>query len=69
MHVMHAFTLCVLHRLYTPQAKYPNLAGQYQAFIAELVSIYSTYGIVTILDLHWSVLEVVLLLPPSSHTC
>merc|ERR1719333_133019 len=34
-------------------AKYPNLAEQYQQFIADLVEIYTSYSIVTILDLHW----------------
>lgn len=34
--------------------KYPNLNKQYQDFIADLVKEYTTYGIVTILDLHWT---------------
>lgn len=35
-------------------AKYPDLDQQYQQFIADLVEIYSSYNIVTILDLHWT---------------
>merc|ERR1712187_1057945 len=35
-------------------AKYPNLNSQYQALVAEFVGHYTTYGIVTILDLHWT---------------
>jgi len=35
-------------------AKYPNLDQQYQQFIADLVEIYTSYNIVTILDLHWT---------------
>jgi hypothetical protein len=34
--------------------KYPNLNLQYQSLIEQLVGNYSTYGIVTILDLHWT---------------
>lgn len=34
--------------------KYPNLNLQYQDLIADFVSNYSAYGIVTILDLHWT---------------
>jgi len=34
--------------------KYPNLNKQYQSFISDLVHEYTTYGIVTILDLHWT---------------
>lgn len=35
-------------------AKYPKLNVQYQNLIADFVTQYSKYGIVTILDLHWS---------------
>jgi len=34
--------------------KYPNLNLQYQGFIADLVKEYTSRGIVTILDLHWT---------------
>jgi len=34
--------------------KYPNLGQQYQGFISDLVDTYTSYGIVTILDLHWT---------------
>ena len=34
--------------------RYPNLEKQYQSFITELVNYYTKYGIVTILDLHWT---------------
>jgi hypothetical protein len=34
--------------------KYPKLNLQYQDLIAQMVSNYSKYGIVTILDLHWT---------------
>jgi len=34
--------------------KYPKLNLQYQDLIADFVKEYSTYGIVTILDLHWT---------------
>lgn len=35
-------------------AKYPDLNKQYQGLISEMVDLYSSYGIVTILDLHWT---------------
>merc|ERR1712048_725997 len=35
-------------------ARYPNLDKQYQQYIKDMVETYSTYGIVTLLDLHWS---------------
>lgn len=35
-------------------AKYPLLHKQYQGLISEMVDYYSSYGIVTILDLHWT---------------
>jgi len=35
-------------------AKYPNLGQQYQNFIGDLVDLYTSYSIVTILDLHWT---------------
>ena len=35
-------------------AKYPNLNTQYQGVVSELVAQYTRYGIVTILDLHWT---------------
>lgn len=35
-------------------ARYPNLDQQYQKYIKDLVDVYTTYGIVTILDLHWT---------------
>jgi hypothetical protein len=35
-------------------AKYPDLNIQYQDLIGEMVDLYSSYGIVTILDLHWT---------------
>ena len=33
--------------------KYPDLGGQYRYFISQLVSEYTSRGIVVILDLHW----------------
>jgi len=35
-------------------AKYPKLNEQYQGLIAKMVEEYTTYGIVSILDLHWT---------------
>eukprot|EP00756_Hemistasia_phaeocysticola_P029364 Hpha_TRINITY_DN16229_c2_g11::TRINITY_DN16229_c2_g11_i1::g.14515::m.14515/K01179/E3.2.1.4; endoglucanase len=35
-------------------AKYPDLGGQYRTLVGNLVSNYTSAGIVTILDLHWS---------------
>merc|ERR1719262_1374437 len=35
-------------------AKYPELHKQYQGIISDMVNLYSSYGIVTILDLHWT---------------
>jgi hypothetical protein len=35
-------------------AKYPELNVQYQNLIGEMVDYYSSYGIVSILDLHWT---------------
>jgi len=35
-------------------AKYPELGKQYQDLISDMVDYYSKYGIVTILDLHWT---------------
>jgi len=35
-------------------AKYPELGTQYQNLIKEMVDLYSSYGIVSILDLHWT---------------
>merc|ERR1719453_2038235 len=35
-------------------AKYPELNVQYQNLIGEMVDLYSSYGIVSILDLHWT---------------
>merc|ERR1719506_1649431 len=35
-------------------AKYPNLNTQYQGVISDLVDLYTSYGIVAILDLHWT---------------
>jgi hypothetical protein len=35
-------------------AKYPELNKQYQSLISDMVDYYSTYGIVSILDLHWT---------------
>merc|ERR1719453_1076660 len=35
-------------------AKYPELNVQYKNLIADMVDLYSSYGIVSILDLHWT---------------
>ena len=36
------------------QAKYPDLGGQYQRLIQAMVAEFTAYGIVSILDLHWT---------------
>lgn len=36
------------------RAKYPNLSSQYQSFVRQLVDLYTSKGIVVLLDLHWN---------------